>query len=229
MSTDCFVVTGASRGMGRTTVLALAALGHPVWALSRSLVSLEEQSWPNGVMLAEVNPIDALSRDKWLKELQNKGHRVQGLVNNAGLLLKKPFEALTMEDFSRSMEVNVTAPAVFIQSLLPHLTPTAHVINISSMGGFQGASKFPGMAAYSSSKAALVCLTEVLQVEYAHTGWAFNALCLGSVQTEMLAEAFPGYVAPNSPEAMGAFIADFVVQGHRFFKGKVLPVSSTTP
>jgi hypothetical protein len=56
-----------------------------------------------------------------------------------------------------------------------------------------------------------------------------NCLCLGAVQTEMLQEAFPGYEAPTSPAEMAQFIADFALTGNRFFKGKILPVSLSTP
>jgi 3-oxoacyl-[acyl-carrier protein] reductase len=97
------------------------------------------------------------------------------------------------------------------------------------MGGIQGSSKFPGLAAYSSSKGALITLTEMLAEEYKESNISFNALALGAVQTEMLAEAFPGYQASTTAREMARFIADFALNGHQFFNGKVLPVAHSTP
>ncbi|MDT8347626.1 MAG: SDR family oxidoreductase, partial [Flavobacteriaceae bacterium] len=104
-----------------------------------------------------------------------------------------------------------------------------HVVAISSMGGVQGSVKFPGLSAYSSSKAAIISLMELLAEEYKENGPRFNSLALGAVQTEMLGEAFPDYQAPLDARQMAEFIADFAVNGQRFFNGKTLPVSSTTP
>ena len=97
------------------------------------------------------------------------------------------------------------------------------------MGGIQGSSKFAGLSGYSSSKGALITLFELLAEEYQPRGVSFNSLALGAVQTEMLEAAFPGITAPVSATQMGAYIARFVLEGHQFFNGKVLPVSSSTP
>ena len=97
------------------------------------------------------------------------------------------------------------------------------------MGGFQGSSKFPGLSAYSASKAALGNLTECLAEEFKEMGIAVNALALGAVKTEMLEEAFPGYVPPVNAQEMAGFMANFATSGHHFFNGKILPVSVSTP
>jgi NAD(P)-dependent dehydrogenase (short-subunit alcohol dehydrogenase family) len=116
-----------------------------------------------------------------------------------------------------------------VQGFLPSFHPDAHILNISSMGGFQGSMKFAGLSAYSTSKAALCSFTELFSEEYKETKLAMNCLCLGAVQTEMLQEAFPGYEAPTTPDQMAVFIVDFALNGNRFFKGKILPVSLSTP
>jgi NAD(P)-dependent dehydrogenase (short-subunit alcohol dehydrogenase family) len=153
------------------------------------------------------------------------------LVNNAGFLVNKPFEQLNLDDFKRSLEVNYLAPAVLIQGLLPLLLKAQkpHVINISSMGGVQGSVKFPGLSSYSSSKAALGVMTECLAAEFSESRIRFNTLALGSVQTEMLEAAFPGYKAPLMPAEMAAFIRDFAEYGGTYFNGKTIPVSLSTP
>jgi NAD(P)-dependent dehydrogenase (short-subunit alcohol dehydrogenase family) len=97
------------------------------------------------------------------------------------------------------------------------------------MGGVNGSAKFPGLAAYSSSKGALGVLTELLAEEFKDEGPRTNALALGAVQTEMLAEAFPGYEAPVSAAQMANYIADFSLTAHQLYNGKVLPLSQSTP
>src|SRR5690606_6585855 len=116
-----------------------------------------------------------------------------------------------------------------IQHLFPLMVTGSHIVNIGSMGGFQGSVKFPGLAAYSASKAALHTLTECLALEFADRAIKINCLALGSAQTEMLAKAFPQYESPVSASEMGAYIAHFALTGHRFFNGKVLPVAVSTP
>jgi NAD(P)-dependent dehydrogenase (short-subunit alcohol dehydrogenase family) len=152
-------------------------------------------------------------------------------VNNAGLLVNKPFEKLKLEDVKRSLGVNYLAPVVLIQELLPLLLKAQkpHVINISSMGGVQGSIKFPGLSSYSSSKAALGVMTECLAAEFKDGPIRFNTLALGSVQTEMLEAAFPGYKAPLMPVEMAALIKDFAENGGTYFNGKIIPVSLSTP
>jgi NAD(P)-dependent dehydrogenase (short-subunit alcohol dehydrogenase family) len=124
---------------------------------------------------------------------------------------------------------NVFAPFLIIQDLLPLFNKNSHIINIGSIGGFQGSSKFPGLSAYSSSKAALAGLSECLAEELAPKKIKVNCLALGAVQTDMLEEAFPGYKAPLNPTEMATFITWFALNGKNYFNGKVLPVSLSTP
>ena len=128
-------------------------------------------------------------------------------------------------------EVNVFAPAMLIKVLLPLIEKSteAHIVNISSMGGVQGSSKFIGLSAYSSSKGALITLTECLATELAHKNIKVNCLALGSVNTEMLATAFPGYEAPVSANKMAEWVSWFALNGHHFFNGKIIPVALSNP
>ncbi|MCK7533451.1 MAG: SDR family oxidoreductase [Marinilabiliales bacterium] len=96
----------------------------------------------------------------------------------------------------------------------------AHIVNISSMGGYQGSSKYKGLSYYSASKAAISCLSECLAGEFSGTGITVNCLALGAVQTEMFEEAFPGSQAPVSTMEMAQFIVNFALNGNRFFNGK---------
>ncbi|MBT8260632.1 MAG: SDR family oxidoreductase, partial [Bacteroidia bacterium] len=155
--------------------------------------------------------------------------QVNVLINNAGALLNKAFSETTFKDFENIYKTNVFGVSELTRVLLPFMNEDSHVVNISSMGGIQGSMKFPGLAAYSSSKGALITLTELLAEEYKETGPSFNVLALGAVQTEMLKEAFPGYEASIKAKEMAGYIFNFALNGHQFYNGKVLQVSSSTP
>jgi short-subunit dehydrogenase len=233
------LITGASRGIGYELVKQLSKEpGHKILILSRNLEQLEaltklckaEQPYaqiiPMGFDLSKIEKYSEL-----FQQLKQEVDHLDIVINNAGFLLNKPFATISMEEVNQIYQVNVLAPIALIKICLPLLEKSeqAHVVNISSMGGFQGSVKFPGLAAYASSKAAIASLTEVLAEEYKDSNLKFNCLALGAVATEMLAEAFPGYVAPTSASEMAEFIAEFALSGHRMFNGKILPVSKTTP
>lgn len=221
-----FVVTGASRGIGYALVQHDANQGHTVYALSRSIKTIKKtpKLFPIAIDIA-----DEKALEEFANQLKGKRVVVDALVNNAGALLNQPFSETTKEDFEAVYRVNVFGLASLIRLLLPLIDPKGHVVNISSMGGIGGSSKFPGLAAYSSSKGAVNILTELLAEEYKESGPSFNSLALGAVQTEMLAQAFPGFQAPLSAKEMAQYIFKFAVEGHHFFNGKTLPVSSSTP
>lgn len=231
------LITGASRGIGFEVVKFFLQKGDcRIVALSRNiepltqLASSSNSNFNNSSLL----PLSFDLTNSDYEKLQNhldSFHQIDLLINNAGLLIAKPFEALTMEDWRMQFEVNVLGPVKLIKYLLPLLqkSTSAHIVNIGSMGGFQGSSKFGGLSAYSASKAALANLSECLAGELSNYRIASNCLCLGAVNTEMLKQAFPTYKAPlNSPE-MAEFIADFGMNGHRFFNGQVIPVALNNP
>ena len=143
--------------------------------------------------------------------------------------MNKPFLETTEEEFKSVYEVNVFGVAAITKLVIPFMTKTGHVLTISSMGGIQGSAKFPGLSAYSSSKGAVLTLTELLAEEFKEIGPSFNALALGAVQTEMLEEAFPGYKAPVSAIEMAEYVMNFALNGQKLYNGKILQVSSSTP
>ncbi len=220
------VVTGSSKGIGRELALQAAEKGHRVFALSRNVTSLQATS---GVIPLQVDLSDTKSVQQAVNEIQSTTDTVDVLINNAGILLHKPFLETTSEDFQMVFETNVFGLVSITQALLPFMKVNSHVVNISSMGGIGGSSKFAGLSAYSSSKGAVSILTELLAEEFKATGPKFNALALGAVQTEMLTQAFPEFKAPIQANEMADYILQFALEGHRYFNGKVLPVSSSTP
>lgn len=229
------VVTGASSGVGFELVKRLVDDDRvtKVVGIARRqerLSLLSEYAASKG-MNSKFIPIATDVCDVSKEQITNHVARVDVLVNNAGLLISKPFEDLTDEDFVHVYKVNVFAPARLVRLLKPNMggDSASHIVNIGSMGGFQGASKFPGLSAYSSSKSAIAGLSECLAEEFKQDNIKVNCLAFGAVQTEMLEKAFPGFQAPINSLDMAEFVLDFALNGHRYYNGKVLPVSSSTP
>ena len=224
------VITGVSRGIGKELVHKFCATaGTTVIGVARNKEALEQLAakHPNFIGM----PFDLTSQNWDVLESEfAKLTTIDILINNAGSIVNKPFLNITSSDLQSVYNTNVFAPFKLIQMLKPKLEASniSHVVNISSMGGYQGASKFPGLSAYSSSKAAVACISECLAEEFAGAIHV-NALCLGAVQTEMLSEAFPDYQAPTTPVQMADYIYHFSKHQRSFYNGKVLPVSSTTP
>ncbi len=222
------VVTGTSRGIGFELVKLLANEGHQVLALSRKAKPCQDLDLQNVTALS-FDITKESDCEKVVDFIDSDWEAVDGLVHNAGLLLNKPLTETTLADFEAVYTVNVFGVAQLTKAVLPFMISGSHVVAVSSMGGIQGSAKFPGLAAYSSSKGAVITLMELLAEEYKEQGIAFNSLALGAVQTEMLEAAFPGYQAPLTPIEMGAYIKNFVLTGQQFYNGKVLPVSASTP
>ena len=221
------IITGTSRGIGLELALQFANAGHHVLALSRTI---------SKSLLGNEN-ISCLSVDLSIEDDLNQVKdfvlstwtTVDIIIHNAGSLLLKPFAETTSQEFENIYKVNVFGVANLTRIVLPYLQKGSHVVTISSMGGIQGSMKFAGLSAYSSSKGAVITLSELLAEEYKEKGIAFNVLALGAVNTEMLQEAFPGYEAPHSAAAMADYIFNFALTGNKYYNGKVLQVSSSTP
>ncbi|MEP0132509.1 MAG: SDR family oxidoreductase [Eudoraea sp.] len=222
------IITGCSRGIGYDLARLFAQSGHKVLALSRNDKPIKELKEGNITAF----PFD-ICNDRDLEKVQHflkdNWKTVDILINNAGQLLNKPFLQTTRIEFEEIYKVNVFGVAELTRLLIPKMTIGGHVVTISSMGGVQGSLKFPGLSAYSSSKGAVITLTELWAEEFKETGPSFNVLAIGAVQTEMLEEAFPGYEAPITAEDMAHYIMDFALNGQRYYNGKLLQVSSTTP
>ena len=222
------IITGTSRGIGFELVKLFSEQGYKVLALSRNEKPISDLKLTHVTAL----PFD-LSRKTDFHKIEtfvkNEWKHVDILINNAGAILNKPFSETTMDDFEFVYKTNVFGVAEMTRIVLPFMRNPSHVVTISSMGGVQGSVKFPGLAAYSSSKAAVITLTELWAEEYKETKIAFNVLALGAVQTEMLAEAFPGFEVPMTPKSMAEYIYNFAITGHKHFNGKLLQVSNSTP
>lgn len=222
------IITGTSNGIGFELVKLFADAGHYVLALSRNAAPVKALEYKNVIAFPfdignneAINTLSGFLKTQWQK--------VDIVINNAGMLINKPFLETSRADFEAVYRVNILGVAELLKTILPFMPGDGHVVNISSMGGIQGSVKFPGLSAYSSSKGAVITLTELLAEEYKATGPSFNALALGAVQTKMLEEAFPGYKTPVTATEMAAYIFKFSLEGHKLYNGKVLQVSGSTP
>ena len=221
------IITGTSRGIGYELALQFAAAGHNILAISRKTPqALLENA---NITCLQLDLAETQNATAVKEFVQNTWHSVDIVIHNAGALILKPFGEISAEEFEYIYKVNVFGVAALNRAVLPFMAKGGHVVTISSMGGVQGTMKFGGLSAYSSSKGAVITLSELLAEEYKEQGIAFNVLALGAVNTEMLQEAFPGYEAPLSPKQMADYIYNFALTGNTYYNGKVLQVSSTTP
>ncbi len=228
------VVNGGTRGIGRELSLLFSEdKQNQLLVTGRNRIALKElasEAINRNILTYQV---DMLHVEENRKQIYDTVAVALGgidiLVNNAGTLVTSGFMDFDSREAKRVMDTNFFGPAFLIRILKPLMAKGSHVVNISSMGGFQGSTKYPGMSYYSASKAALACLTECLAAEFGESGIAFNCLALGSVQTEMLEEAFPGHKAPVSAAEMARFIAGFAINGHKYFNGRILPVTVSDP
>lgn len=223
------LITGASRGVGKALAIKFVEEGFQVVTIARNADALENLKKECTDKPGALFTVNKSISDFKLGDLPDDVDEINILIHNAGKLVAKPFLEINREDLDAVYETNVFAPFMMTQKLFPHLAPNAHVITISSVGGVTGSVKFPGLTAYSSSKGAISILTEVLQAEFAETDLVFNSLALGSVQTEMLEEAFPGLEAAATPYQMADYVYHFAVNAPTVLKGKTISVSSSNP
>jgi NAD(P)-dependent dehydrogenase (short-subunit alcohol dehydrogenase family) len=228
------IVNGGSKGIGREVVLQLASdKDNQILVTGRNearLKELEIECLNENVSyikmdISELNKEIEAVRD----QIYNRFSMVDILINVAGLLVVADFMKLSEQDSRSMMETNFFGQASFTKLMVPLMSQGSHIVNITSMGGFQGSSKYRGLSVYSASKAAFTCLSECLAVELNEFGISVNCLALGSVQTEMFENAFPGYKAPLGPKEMAEFISFFAINGNKYFNGKVLPVAINNP
>ena len=219
------LVTGTSSGIGNQICIQAANNNFRVLSVSRNIDPLKDIDAIESFVL-DITEKDSV--DEFISNLKTRKIKIDILINNAGYLTSELFSETTYDSFKKTFDVNVFGLAEITRSLIPIINNDGHVINISSIGGVNGSKKFPGLSAYSSSKAAVIALTEVLAEEYKN-GPSFNVLALGAVQTKMLKNAFPDYDAETKPEDMAKYILDFAINGNKLFNGKLISVSKSNP
>src|SRR5690554_3286654 len=231
------IITGASSGVGFEAVLELILnSNNKVIAIARTanklktLFDIAKGLNPDCTLYS--TQFDVVHDDYesgLVPFLKERLGTVDILINNAGALINKPFMELNQIDFAEMLQSNLLGHVKMIQQLVPLMNENSHIVNIGSMGGYQGSAKFSGLSAYSASKGALHVLTECLASELSEQKINVNCLALGSAQTEMLEKAFPDFQSPVAAFEMGKYIAQFALTGHKFFNGKIIPVAHNTP
>lgn len=224
------LIVGASTGIGQEmTKLFALNKANTVLAISRNVESNTDFEKLDNVICKNID-LESTNLKTDLHQFLDSFQSIDYVVFNAGKLINKPFLELSNEEILSSYKVNVLSAFNVFQGVIPKMkNPNSHVVTISSMGAFQGSVKFSGLSSYSSSKAALTNLTEMLAEEFKNSNISFNCLCLGAAQTTMLEQAFPGYKAPVSAEKMAEFIVDFTLNANQWLNGKIIPVSLSTP
>ncbi len=226
------IINGGTRGIGREVVLFLARdKSNHILVTGRNESELDKLTGLHQNVFTIVTDLSDFDSQEESFRKTTSGHfkNVDILINMAGVIVVKEFMDMNNEEARMIMETNFLGPASVIRIIKPLMHEGSHIVNISSMGGFQGSSKYEGLSYYSASKAALACLSECLSTEFMKSGIKVNCLALGSVQTEMFEKAFPGYKASINAIEMAEFISDFAINGHRFFNGKILPVAINNP
>ena len=219
------IVTGTSSGIGHQICIQAAKMNFRVLSVSRNTQPLKDI---DGIESFKLDITDKNSVKEFVTNLKKRKIKIDILINNAGYLVSELFSDTTYDSFKKTFDVNVFGLAEITRLLIPIINKDGHVLNISSIGGVNGSKKFPGLSVYSSSKAAVIALTEVLAEEY-QDGPSFNVLALGAVQTKMLKEAFPDYSAETKPEEMAKYILNFAINNGQLFNGKLISVSNSNP
>jgi 3-oxoacyl-[acyl-carrier protein] reductase len=221
------LITGVSRGIGQD-LLRLAVKSDEIKKIFACTSSKVISESGGKVEYYNVDFTDDHSIASLRYSL--KDEKIHFLINNAGFLHQELYKNMDVMDAKKMFDINFWGPFELVKALLPNLIGgKGHVVNIGSMGGFQGSGKFSGLSAYSASKAALANLTECLAEEHKEDGVAFNCLALGAVDTQMLRKAFPAYKAGASSKAIASYIFNFTINSASLINGKVLPVSASTP
>jgi NAD(P)-dependent dehydrogenase (short-subunit alcohol dehydrogenase family) len=220
-------ISGVSKGIGNALLHYFLNLEHINKVFAVSTNKNFEVSHP------KLNLIVAdFTQENFINNIVSfvKDEAIHVLIHNSGFLKQLPFNQISPEIYSKTMDINFKAPFFLTQALLPNLVlGKAHIINIGSMGGFQGSSKFSGLSIYSASKAALANLTECLATELAQHHIKVNCFALGAVNTEMLKEAFPNYIAPVQPDQIAKIIGDFALNWSNCISGQIIPLTISNP
>lgn len=186
-----YVVTGAAGGIGAATAGILVEQGARACLLDLELDGVEEaaaRADPNreATLAAAADVTDAEAVERAVAAVRDRFGRLDGLVNNAGVIALDTAWEASPEDWDRHLQVNVTGVFICARAVGRHLRDLGGgaIVNVASNAGKVG---YPNMAAYNASKAAVINLTRSLSAEWSAEGINVNAVCPGGVDTPMLA------------------------------------------
>jgi len=181
------IVTGGSRGIGKSTAILLAQHGADVVITSKDKASLENAAKEMKNTMAIVGDIRKKTDvENVVKNTLEHFGKIDILVNNAGIFPKvKPMHEIPEEEWNEVIDVNLTGQFRFTKAVIPHLMKTnGCIVNVSSDAGLKSFENFEADA-YTASKGALVLLTKAWAIEYAKYKIRVNCVCPGIVETDM--------------------------------------------
>lgn len=188
------LVTGGSRGIGRATVLALAAQGAAVTTCyvheSPHVDSLRKRLDELGAhsRLVRCDVADPEQAARLCAEARAAHGPLDAVVNNAGVISHLPLEDLAPQEWNRVLDTNLSGMYHVVRGALPHLGEAASVVNITSAVAHHG---MPGAAHYVASKAGVIGLTRALAKELGPRGVRVNCIAGGLVETDQMAPVTP--------------------------------------
>lgn len=183
------VVTGGGNGVGRELVLLLLAKGATVVAVDINIDALNETAKiagnSNCLFVYQVDISDKEAVNSFAEKVIKEHKEIDGIINNAGII--QPFihlNELEMDRIERVMNINFYGMLYMVKAFLPHLLkrPEAHIVNVSSMGGFL---PVPGQSVYGASKAAVKLLSEGLSSELIDTNVKVSVIIPGGIATDI--------------------------------------------
>jgi len=207
-----FLVTGASRGIGRAVALALAEEGASLVLVSRTKGTLEDLAFHIREAGGQARCITADFSDpdavfKLTAEVKRMVPQLDGLINNAGQALSASVEDTGVEEWDRIMTVNARSPYFLSQQLLPLMeaSPVKTIINIASVVAVQG---YPLQSAYTASKHALIGFSKSMARELQDRGYRIHVISPGGVATDMVTGVRPDINTDEliAPEEIAAWV-----------------------
>ncbi|HEX7336138.1 MAG TPA: SDR family NAD(P)-dependent oxidoreductase [Gemmatimonadales bacterium] len=215
--TQTAFVTGATEGIGRATAFALGKAGYRVGVCARTaskvkqlLQDLDREEIEAAGATADVG--DPGDVERVLKQVTGVLGEIDLLVNNAGILIGKPLEELTLEDWDTTMSTNVRSLYLVTRAVLPGMRQRKRgtIVNVASLAGKNG---FAGGTAYAASKHAVMGFSRSLMLEVRKDNVRVIAVCPGSVDTSMMHDQPMLKAEPSrilQPEDVAAAILDAV-------------------
>ncbi len=226
-------VTGAGRGIGRATALALAAEGARLAVCARTASEVEDTAATiaaaGGEALARtVDVADEAAVDGFAAALHDRYGRLDLLVHCAGVIAVRPFAELEAATWDHVLAVNLRGAFLCARAAFRALEGAGggQILLLSSLSGVRGPEKFPGLAAYNVSKAGVLALSEILAVEGRPYGIRVNCVSPGAVDTAMLRQAGHGLRAGVTPEQVGRFLVSLCLPDAALLTGANVEIMS---